>query len=205
MQICNYCNRVLKHEYEKCPGCGGSSFSNKAYLGEEIIKKPPKDGYKINTDNYYKSIKNCNIIAGIGLLFVVIFILFSSPFLLVGLFEPTLLLPELIPIAIGIAILVARSKYKKKMKKEIERAEKLSTKGILVKNIPYKAVETGTMVNGYYYKCLQVNFKNSQGVEIPLYSETKFDIEKNMEKDKTADLLIDPDDYSNYFIDFEIF
>ena len=58
MHICNYCGRVLKHDYEKCPGCGSSSFKNKAYLGETIIKNPPKDGYKVNTSNYEKFLRN---------------------------------------------------------------------------------------------------------------------------------------------------
>ena len=92
---------------------------------------------------------------------------------------------------------------KRKTKKAMNRALKLAKTGMLVKGIQYKEINTGTMVMGKYYKCIEVNFKNSAGVEIPLYSETKYDADiKNPE---TVDLLIDPDDYSNYFIDYEIY
>ena len=205
MHTCNYCGCVLKHDYEKCPNCGGSSFSNKSYLGEEIITTPPKDGYKINISNYKKTIRNCNIGALCGVLFMIGLIILLSPFILIGFAEPAMSLVVAIPLFIGIIIIVGIFSIKKATKKELKKALKLAHEGILIKNMPYEAIETGTMVAGHYYKCIQVKYKNSAGIEIPLYSETKYNMEDKMKVDDTADLLIDPDDYSNYFIDFEIF
>ena len=83
--------------------------------------------------------------------------------------------------------------------------ENLSKKGILVKNIPYEVIMTKTVYMGSTGVKLKVIYKNSAGVDIPLYSEIKFNVEKQLSSDETVDLLIDPDDYSNYFIDFEIY
>lgn len=201
MYICNYCNRTLKQEYETCPGCGGSSFKNKAYLGEVIIKTPPKDGYKLNTDNYDKSLKSANRTIVIGILLFIFPFVFTLPALAFGVVEVLFLAP-LGPF-IGIILFIIGIIKRKKVKKSIDRINKLATTGMLVKAMPYKLINTGTMVLGKYYKCIQVVFKNSAGIEIPLYSETKHDAE--MKDNETVDLLIDPDDYSNYFIDYEIF
>ncbi len=209
MYICNYCNRVLKQEYEKCPGCGGSSFKTKAFLGETIIKEPPKGGYKINVENYQKSVKSTRITMIIGIVLTMIPAVFELPFLVITLLsgDPAPLLVSALStgtfMLIGIIIMVVGIKNKKKLKKEMNRATKLAKHGMLVKGMPYKEVNTGTMVMGKYYKCIEVKFTNSAGVEIPLYSETKYDADiKNPE---TVDLLIDPNDYSNYFIDYEIY
>ena len=104
---------------------------------------------------------------------------------------------------LGLIIIVSGAIYKKNSKKNIKRVKKLSEKGLLVKGLEYEVINTGTMIMGKYYKCLKIVYKNSAGVEIPLYSETKYDIDKK--KYKTVDLLIDKDDYSNYFIDYEIY
>ena len=201
MYICNYCNRVLKQEYEKCPGCGGSSFKTKAFLGETIIKEPPKGGYKINTENFKKSLKIANIFVIIGLVLIIQPILFTLPFLFLGFTDALMFIP--FEGTIGLIMFLIAYSNKKKLKKSLKRALKLAKTGMLVKGMKYKEINTGTMVAGKYYKCIEVKFTNSAGVEIPLYSETKYDAEiKNPE---TVDLLIDPDDYSNYFIDYEIY
>lgn len=95
---------------------------------------------------------------------------------------------------VGVCLTIIGTISKKNCKKEIERINALSKKGMLIKNIPY------TVSNG----CMRIVFRNSAGIEIPLYSESKFDIGKMIDIDKTADLLIAPDDYSNYYIDYEI-
>jgi RNA polymerase subunit RPABC4/transcription elongation factor Spt4 len=201
MYICNYCNRVLKQEYEKCPGCGGSSFKTKAFLGETIIKETPKGGYKINVENYKKSLRIANIFVIIGIALIVMPSIFALPFLLLGMGEIILFIP--FGATLGLIMFGIAFSNKRKVKKSMNRAIKLSKNGMLVKGMPYKEVNTGTFVGNKYYKCIEVKFKNSAGVEIPLYSETKYDADiKNPE---TVDLLIDPNDYSNYFIDYEIY
>lgn len=201
MYICNYCNRVLKQEYEKCPGCGGSSFKTKAFLGETIIKEPPKGGYKINVGNYKKSLRTANIFVIIGVVLIIAPLIFLLPFLLLGFGEALLFAP--FEAVIGIIMLCVALSSKRKIKKSMNKANKLAKVGMLVKGMQYKEINTGTFVGTKYYKCIEVKFKNSAGVEIPLYSETKYDADiKNPE---TVDLLIDPNDYSNYFIDYEIY
>ena len=202
MYVCNYCNRVLKQEYEKCPGCGGTSFKNKAYLGEIVIETPPEGGYKLNVDNYKRALKNANILILVGTLMCTLPIVFTILFLFVF---TIFLNGALIAIILGIILIIWGNSYKKTTKKSLDKATKLATTGILVKSMPYQVINTGTMVMGTYYKCIKVNYKNSAGIEIPLYSETKYDIEEKKDKNKTVDLLIDADDYSNYFIDYEIF
>ena len=48
-------------------------------------------------------------------------------------------------------------------------------KGTLVKALPFEYVNTGTIINGIPYKCIKVVYKNSNNIEIPIYSETKYD------------------------------
>ena len=207
MYICNYCNRVLKHEYEKCPGCGGSSFKTKAFLGETIIKEPPKDGYKVNIKNYKKSIKIANFtilfrifVSLFALFFMNIF--FKSNFPEDGLFKLAISLIFFLPFfLVGMHFFTKGLKKRKKFKRLMTKTIKLSKKGILVKAMPYKMIYTSK--NFEFNERIEVKFKNSNGVEIPLYSEPKH--YKKKDSYDTADLLIDPNDYSNYFVDFEIY
>ena len=214
MYVCNYCGRVLKHEYEKCPGCGGSSFKTKAYLGEEIIKTPPKDGYKLNKESHKSNVKIGKILIGVG----VVFTLAAFPILITdklfsSLFSDSEILKEmnwmdnfyLVPLVVGIMVTIFGIMRTKTAKNNMDKLENLSKKGILVKNIPYEVIMTKTVYMGSTGVKLKVIYKNSAGVDIPLYSEIKFNVEKQLSSDETVDLLIDPDDYSNYFIDFEIY
>ena len=50
MYECDYCGRKLKNHYEVCPGCGSNKFTQKAYMGEIVIKTPPEGGYTIQMD-----------------------------------------------------------------------------------------------------------------------------------------------------------
>ena len=205
MHICNYCGRVLKHDYEKCPGCGGSSFKNKAYLGEEIIKTPPKDGYKINLENYKKEIKNLKTVILILVVILSIDFLLSLPFAFVAFFGDMGSIAFLggagVTFFVFLIIIIFQINGIKKLKEKMKAAEKLAKYGVLVKNIPYQVYKNGQSVS----ECLKLIYKNSAGVEKPLFSEPKHDLKEKMKNDDTADLLIDPEDYSNYFIDFEIY
>lgn len=51
---------------------------------------------------------------------------------------------------------------------------------------------------------MQVEYENASGQIIPLKSEAKYNNVLS-DKDGTVDLLIDPNDYSNFFIDIEIY
>ena len=124
------------------------------------------------------------------------------------------MLPELIQtplfliLAITLIITFLSMVSIKKNNDELKRLEKLSKIGTLIKALPFEYVNTGTIINGVPYKCIKVVYKNSNNIEIPIYSETKYDYydkSKNKKDNETVDLLIDLEDYSNYFIDYEIY
>ena len=92
----------------------------------------------------------------------------------------------------------------KSVNNQTKKLKKLSTTGVLIKNLDYKVVSSGTVINGQDIKCIEVIYKPKEDVEIPLRSEAKFD-GKLSRKDGTVDLLIDPNDHSNYYIATEIY
>ena len=222
MLVCNYCGRNLKNHYETCPGCGSSSFKEKASLGEIIIKTPPKDGYHVNMDSLKKTKTVANVFNWIGIIFLITEILFFIPFFIVpflttdanvegasaasfdimwiaitiAMFIPAILIP--------LAFILGAKSFKKKAAKEMERIEKLSKKGLLVKNLPYEKQKTGTVINGQEIYALKVYYENEKGNKVPLVSNAKYDNRVD-NPSGTADLLIDPDDFSNYYIDLEIY
>ena len=101
-------------------------------------------------------------------------------------------------------MVVSSIKSKKKAKNNIERVNKLAKTGVLIKNIPYDLKPTGTIINGEKIYYIQVLYESKSGKKIPLNSEPKYNTIMG-DKDGTADLLIDPNDISNYYIDFEIY
>ena len=216
MLVCNYCGRNFKNEYNTCPGCGSTIFNRVSDFGEKVIKKPPEGGYVINVDNFEKSKKMANIVKWIGWGLLIFMITFDLPFLLGGilagqedlLFGLTFSITSLvvtIPFVIISIVLISISKsMKKKAQENILRVKKLAKEGVLVKNMPYKLVSSGTEINNQPIYCIQVEYENSSGQKIPLNSEPRYN-NKLSNKNGTVDLLIDPDDYSNYYIDLEIY
>ena len=216
MYICKYCGRVLKTHYDQCPGCGSTSFQTTSFIGEKIIEHPPKNGYILKTTNYERSKKLANTWKWIGIAFIVLTIMFLLPFFIVGSltisedkifgfgFIVLPLLMELFFILIGVGIIIGAKKSQKKAQEDINRVNKLAQNGLLVKNMPYELTHSGTEINGKVIYCIKVVYKNATGQEIPLISEAKYDNKLGNDKG-TVDLLIDPQDYSNYYIDFEIY
>jgi hypothetical protein len=91
---------------------------------------------------------------------------------------------------------------KKETKNKIKKANYLAQHGWLVKNLPY-TLEYNQKLLSNNTVCIHLTYENSNGSKIPLVSEPK--ASNGNIPYKTADLLIDPDDYSNFFIDFEIY
>ena len=215
MYICDYCGRNFKNHYDSCPGCGSTSLHTASYVGEVVIKTPPKGGYHINNDNLLKAKSFGGIFKWVGLGLSIFIVLSFIPFLFAGLFTMKeefefglsfIILPlcvSLIFVIVGVGFFIGGLKYQKKVNKEMERIQKLSTMGTLIKNIPYDLVPSNIQVNGRDVYCLKIVYKNSNGVEIPLVSDPKYNAVLG-DKDGTCDLLIDPNDYSNYYIDLEI-
>ena len=217
MYICKYCGRQLKEHYETCPGCGGVNFEEKAFLGETIIKTPPKGGYKLNLDNYNIHIKKIRKTSRIvNLATILLFIIIPFPIILISILTVSsgditdsvpyiLLFTDMLIVSfiIGISLIIRYTSIKK-IKKDIEKLNKLKDYGMLVKGLKYEIKDDGSFIGNkklHYY--IEVNYKNANGSKIPLTSEFKYDT--NEKKYETVDLLIDQDDYSNYFIDYEIY
>lgn len=216
MLVCNYCGRNLKKEYNICPGCGSSKFERINDFGKVIIKNPPEGGYKINTDNYEKTKKNANIVRWCGWIFIIFAILLDLPFILAGILSgrgdvmfgitfSSISIVNILPlILIGVVVILFAKYSKNKAEDNVKRLQKLAMEGVLVKNMPYKLVKSGAVINGNPIYCMQVEYENASGQIIPLKSEAKYNNVLS-DKDGTVDLLIDPNDYSNFFIDIEIY
>lgn len=107
-------------------------------------------------------------------------------------------------VIISIIFISIFKSMKKKAQENILRVKKLAMEGFLVKNMPYKLVSSGTVINNQLIYCIQVEYENPSGQKISLQSEPRYN-NKLSDKNGTVDLLIDPNDYSNYYIDLEIY
>lgn len=79
----------------------------------------------------------------------------------------------------------------------------LNNKGKLVKNLPYRLERTGTVVNNRPVLRPVIDYKLPNGSLVTLYGDGRFDF-KESDEDGKVDLLIDEQNPSNYYIDFEI-
>ncbi len=216
MLKCSYCGRYLKNSYDVCPGCGSSSFKKVSMIESYAVNKPPEGGYKIKVESYEKSIKIGNILKWSGIGAIIFLILFDLPFVLGGIMSmetDAMFGTSFLAISVGVSsvfyaiaigLIVIGKKMKKKALNNIERVKKLAQTGLLIKNMPYELKETGTIINGNPIYCIEVHYESKSGKLIPLRSEPKYSSVMGNE-DGTADLLIDPQDFSNYYIDFEIY
>lgn len=90
-----------------------------------------------------------------------------------------------------------------KVVKQIRRVEELSKFGKLIKGLPYHLKNTGMAKFGKEIKVLVVSYTLPSGTVIDLEGDPRFDY-KIVDGDGCVDLLIDENDPSNYFIDFNI-
>lgn len=90
-----------------------------------------------------------------------------------------------------------------KINKRVKAIKELNKKGKLIKNLHYELVDSNMSVNNITIKRPMVMYKLSTGVEIPLYGDPRHD-KKHFDKDGLVDLVIDENNPTNYFIDFEI-
>ena len=216
MQVCNYCGRNLKQHYEICPGCGSNSFTEKRDMGESyVIETPPKGGYKLNMESLKGQQKFLGIFKYFGIGFLVISAIMIFPFFIVPFMTGVdnafgiswlLFLIGFITMfaAVPIIMIVIFGNMSKKCKKDMERLNRLAQTGILIKNIPYKVVGSGYQINSNNIQAIQVVYETPEGKKLTLRSNPKFD-GRVYDTDGLADLLIDPNDHSNYYIDIEIY
>lgn len=90
-----------------------------------------------------------------------------------------------------------------KGEKKIKKIKELNKYGKLVKNLPYRLEPSGITVNNVPVQRPVVDYTLASGVKVTLYGDPRMD-RKVADEDGMVDLIIDENDPSNYFIDFEI-
>lgn len=91
----------------------------------------------------------------------------------------------------------------RKVNKRIKTILELNNKGKLIKNLPYRLENSGTVINGVPIQKPVVDYTLSTGTQITLYGDPRND-KKQYDADGMVDLLIDESNPDNYYIDFEI-
>ena len=87
--------------------------------------------------------------------------------------------------------------------KRVKIVKYLNQNGQLIKNLPYYMEDTGVSVNDRRIQRPVVDYRLPSGSVIQLRGDGRYD-HKYRDADGFVDLLIDPNDFNNYFIDFEI-
>ena len=90
-----------------------------------------------------------------------------------------------------------------KIRKRIKLINELNKKGKLVKNLQYHLENTGMSVNNVQIQRPVVEYRLPSGSIVTLYGDPRHD-GKLYDADGMIDLVIDENNPSNYFIDFEI-
>ncbi len=90
-----------------------------------------------------------------------------------------------------------------KIKNRLRVIKELNKKGKLIKGLPYHLENTGTVINGVPIQRPVVEYTLSSGTDITLYGDPRNDY-KLADSDGLVDLVIDENNPSNYYIDFEI-
>lgn len=91
----------------------------------------------------------------------------------------------------------------RKVNKRIKIINELNRTGKLVKNIPYRMINSNHYVNGVPLQIPEIDYTLPSGSIIKLRGDIRHD-KKTMDEDGMVDLLIDEQNPENYFIDFEI-
>ena len=219
MYKCNYCNRHLKKKYDKCPGCGSNDFTKIQNYGEIVIKEPPKGGYKVDLRNFKHKRKEHRGPFLIGVYMIIMVVFFGSICIFVpgisalnsdfGLFPVIFIIFGVIFIGAGIynsrEIFSMSKDTRNRVDRSIKKVRYLSEHGMLIKNLKYKVKPVNGKINNQktIYR-IQVIYEIEKGKTMCFESEPKY-LSALGRDDGTVDLLIDPNDYSNYFIDFEIY
>ena len=109
------------------------------------------------------------------------------------------LLFSLIPI---VFVLIGASQIKRYIKK-LKDIKTLANTGILVKGVPYLVTNSSYSVNDRPIKCFKASYTFPDGKTKELVSPPAFD-RVLQDGDGRCDLLYDPNNYDNYFLDLEI-
>lgn len=113
--------------------------------------------------------------------------------------EPLFFIVLLLPLIFIVLGLTQTRKYNKRIKK----LKILETTGVLIKGLPYTMESTGLSVNDREILAPAVDYTLPTGEIIHLKGDGRHD-HKYSDEDNLVDLLIDPADPTNYYIDFNI-
>ena len=217
MYICEYCGRYLKKKYDKCPACGSTSFKKVQSIGEVVIKEPPKDGYKVNLQNFKYGRKAHRPATFVGLWVVVFGLAFCGTFAYVGLtmtkeephwagyiFIGFAIIAFIGILSMAFAFFGSSKEIISGSNKDINKVKYLAHHGMLIKNLKYKIKSDGIAQGDKTVYRIQVIYEIEKDKTKCFESEPKY-LTALGRDDGTVDLLVDPNDYSNYFLDFEIY
>ena len=91
----------------------------------------------------------------------------------------------------------------KKYKEKMTKYDYLEQHGRLERGLKYTLLRTGTVVNGSPIMKIVVDYQMDSGSIIQLSGDGRYD-HRIADSDGLVDLLIDPYDPSNYYLDFHI-
>ena len=108
-------------------------------------------------------------------------------------------------IAIGIpGLFISIAVYEfVKIRKILKRCDHLEKFGVLYRNLPYRMESTNISKNNVKIMKIVVDFTLPNGSVVTLHGNPRHD-GKNNDEDGLVDVLMDPNDDSNYFVDFNI-
>ena len=109
----------------------------------------------------------------------------------------------LICMLIPLVFIIISSVNIHKISNRVKLIKELNTNGKLIKNLPYRLENTGMSVNGVQIQRPVVDYTLPSGSMITLYGDPRHD-RKIADADGLVDLVIDENNPSNYFIDFDI-
>lgn len=90
-----------------------------------------------------------------------------------------------------------------KVSKKVKKMKYLAEYGTLIKNLPYRMEPTNMMYNNERLFAINVEYTLPDGSVVKLVGDPRFDYAKS-DSDGLVDLLIDPANPDNYYIDFNI-
>ena len=204
MYQCIYCGNRTDDKNSPCKGCGSEEFKKYEEEKPTVITRVSQGGYtlKINYDELNKEQKKK--LKLFFKMFIIVFILnigvlifarkylgayIKIPLIMVG--SCALISLLIMPKLLNRYNVAKKSKYKY-----------LANHGVLIKKLKYRVIHRDLSNHNYKICFLEVNYEDKDGNIIKLKSHPFYDDKFPSDR---VDLLIDPNDYTNYYIDFNIY
>ena len=207
MYICTNCKRYFKSDCYTCAKCGSSQLEKVSDLAKGEFDTPPDGGYIVNLKDYDYEIENGTVTLIVGCFFVACAV--NDYFASRPNFSTLVIILLLFFIIFAAWCIITGASTRIKANKSKRKVEALSKNGLLIKGLPYqielveRSFKNVKPIQAYRIK---VFYKNNSGLESIFISNKKLDNNDMLSSSyDTADLLLDPNDYSNYFVDFEIY